>query len=97
MLCGVRTWTCVLTVAGTANEFHIIFTAYSTKDVIYKCGAHSKNEHKGYRILVGKGDKIKQDLYEDGKGNISKMTKERKDWEVYFGVAVKNTKKKTIN
>ena len=55
------------------------------------------SEHKGYRILVGKGDKIKQDLYEDGKGNISKMTKERKDWEVYFGVAVKNTKKKTIN
>ena len=54
-------------------------------------------EHEGYRILVGKGDKIKQNLYENGKGNISKMTKEMKDWEVYAGVAVKNTKKKTIN
>jgi hypothetical protein len=55
------------------------------------------SEHEGYRILVGKGDKIKQNLYENGKGNISKMTKEMKDWEVYAGVAVKNTKKKTIN
>ena len=54
-------------------------------------------EHEGYRILVGKGDKIKQNLYENGKGNISKMTKEMKDWEVYTGVTVKNTKKKTIN
>ena len=54
-------------------------------------------EHEGYRILVGKGDKIKQNLYENGKGNISKMTKEMKDWEVYAGFSVKNTKKKTIN
>lgn len=55
------------------------------------------SEHKDYRILVGKGNEIKQNLYENGRGNISKMTKEMKDWEVYTGVFAKNTKKKTIN
>ena len=52
-------------------------------------------------FILGNGqiwyDKIKQNLYENGKGNISKMTKEMKDWEVYAGLSVKNTKKKTIN
>ena len=55
------------------------------------------SEHKGYRILVGKGDVIKQNLYEDGKGNISKMTKEMIDWKIYTGVGIKNTNKKIIN
>lgn len=54
-------------------------------------------EHLGYRIIVGKGNEIKKNLYEDGEGNISKMTKEMMDWEVYAGLTVKNTKKKTIN
>jgi len=54
-------------------------------------------EHVGYRIIVGKGNEIKKNLYEDGEGNISKMTKEMMDWEVYAGLTVKNTKKKTIN
>ena len=55
------------------------------------------SEHKGYRILVGKGNEIKKNLYEDDKGNISKMTKEMMDWEIYTGISVKNTKKKTIH
>lgn len=55
------------------------------------------SEHKGYRILVGKGNEIKQNLYEDGKGKISKMTKEMIDWKIYTGVGVKNTKKKIIH
>ncbi|MDA7462610.1 hypothetical protein N8868_04140 [Candidatus Pelagibacter ubique] len=55
------------------------------------------SEHKGYRILVGKGDVIKQNLYEDSKGNISKMTKEMIDWKIYTGVGIKNNNKKIIN
>jgi hypothetical protein len=54
-------------------------------------------EHKGWAVVTGKGDQMKQRLYDDGKGNIAKMTKEMDNWQISTGILAKNTKKKTIH
>ena len=54
-------------------------------------------EHPGFMIVSGKGKKITSRLYAGGKGELSELTKEMKEWPVSTGIFQNDKSKKTLN
>ena len=52
-------------------------------------------DHKGFVIVSGQGEKVTTRLYANGKGEVSKLTKEMKEWLVSTGI-FKNDKSERI-
>ena len=54
-------------------------------------------EHPGFMIVSGKGNKLTSRLYAGGKGELSELTKEMKEWQVSTGIFENDKSKKTLN
>ena len=52
-------------------------------------------DHKGFVIVSGQGKKVTTRLYANGKGEVSELTKETKEWQVSTGI-FKNDKSERI-
>lgn len=54
-------------------------------------------DHKGFVIVSGQGEKVTAQLYANGKGEVSKLTKEMKEWQVSTGIFKNDKSKKILN
>ena len=54
-------------------------------------------DHKGFVIVSGQGEKVTARLYANGKGEVSKLTKEMKEWQVSTGIFKNDKSKKILN
>ena len=54
-------------------------------------------EHPGFMIVSGKGKKLTSRLYAGGKGELSELTKEMKEWQVSTGIFKNDKSKKILN
>ena len=54
-------------------------------------------DHKGFVIVSGQGEKVTARLYANGKGEVSKFTKEMKEWQVSTGIFKNDKSKKILN
>ena len=54
-------------------------------------------DHKGFVIVSGQGEKVTAQLYANGKGEVSKLTKEMKEWQVSTGIFKNDKNKKILN
>mgnify|MGYP001198199956 FL=1 len=54
-------------------------------------------DHKGFVIVSGQGEKVTTRLYANGKGEVSKLTKEMKEWQVSTGIFKNDKSKKILN
>ena len=54
-------------------------------------------DHKGFVIVSGQGEKVTTRLYANGKGEVSKLTKEMKEWQISTGIFKNDKSKKILN
>ena len=54
-------------------------------------------DHPGFMIVSGKGKKLTSRLYAGGKGELSELTKEMKEWQVSTGIFKNDKSKKILN
>ena len=54
-------------------------------------------DHKGFVIVSGQGEKVTTRLYANGKGEVSKLTKEMKEWQISTGIFKNDKNKKILN
>ena len=54
-------------------------------------------DHKGFVIVSGQGEKVTTRLYANGKGEVSELTKEMKEWQVSTGIFQNDKSKRILN